>query len=342
MRVENRPVSTLANTSAAAANKGTFTKSIQDYGQDATTGPEPSEPGKNAMFPLQRLLVATDLSAPARHAAKRAALVGAETSAALDLLHVANLVPLERLRQLMAATSDEMQARVLETARGKLQELADSLSQRHGVSAHAHVAAGSLLAELARHAEEQAAGLVVCGARGESFLWHAVLGTTAQRILNATKRPVLVVRQAPHEPYRRVLVAVDFSHASLRAIEHARVIAPNAEIVLLHAFEVPFEGRLRYASVDADTIERYRLVVRQEAIQALHALRDEAGLSPAAASSIVLHGDPAARICEQEQERDCDLIVIGKQGQGAIAQLLLGSVTRHVLAGCQSDVLVSA
>lgn len=294
------------------------------------------------MYALERMLVATDLSAPARHAAQRAALVSTETAAELDLLHVANLVPLERLRLLMTATSDEMQARVLDAARAKLDELATMLAQRYAVSARVHVTAGALLAELARLADERAAGLLVCGARGESFLWHAVLGTTAQRILDATRRPVLVVRLAPHEAYRRVLVAVDFSQASLRAIAHARAVAPNAELVLLHAFEVPFEGRLRYASVDADAIERYRVVVRQEAVQALQALRDEAGLSPEVASLLVLHGDPAARICEQEQERDCDLIVVGRQGQGALAQLLLGSVTKHVLAACQSDVLVSA
>ena len=42
------------------------------------------------MPPLQRVLAATDLSAPARRAAERAALLCKETSAALVLLHVAN------------------------------------------------------------------------------------------------------------------------------------------------------------------------------------------------------------------------------------------------------------
>lgn len=293
------------------------------------------------MTPLNRILAATDMSAPARHAAQRAALVGNETSAALDLVHVANLAPLERLRQLMGATADEMQARVLEPAREQLQSLAASLSQRYGVPAGTHVVAGSLLPELARLTDELAAGLLVCGARGESFMWHAVLGTTALRLLSATTCPVLVVKQAPHESYRRVLIAVDFSPSSLHVISDARTVAPNAEITLLHAFEVPFEGRLRYASVDAETIEQYRLTVKQEAIQKLHALRDEAGLSPAVASSLVLHGDPAMRIGEQEQELDCDLIAMGRHGYGAVAQLLLGSVTRNVLAECQCDVLVS-
>jgi len=71
--------------------------------------------------------------------------------------------------------------------------------------------------------------------------------------------------------------------------------------VLLHAFEVPFEGQLRYASVDEDIINRYRVVSKQEATQKLHALCDEAGLSPRETHRIVLHGGPTLRIIEQEQ-----------------------------------------
>ena len=44
---------------------------------------------------------------------------------------------------------------------------------------------------------------------------------------------------------------------------------------------------------------------------------------------------------EQEQEADCDLIVIGKHGKDAIEELLLGRVTRHVLTESQGDILVS-
>lgn len=293
------------------------------------------------MSQLKRVLAATDLSAPARHAAERAAIVSKETAALLDLLHVANLAPLERLRQLVGATPAEMEQRVLDAARQRLHDLAASLQQRYGVAAGTHVVPGTLLAELAKEADALAAGLLVCGAKGESVVRHFVLGTTALRVLSTTTCPVLVVKQPPHEPYRRLLVPVDFSPSSLRAVRHARSVAPRADIVLLHAFEVPFEGQLRYASVDEDTIHQYRIVARQEALQKLQALRDEAGLSPDDSSLVVLHGDPTLRIIEQEQECDCDLIVMGKHGENVMEELLLGSVTKRVLGESQGDVLVS-
>lgn len=287
------------------------------------------------------ILAATDLSAPARHAIERAALVSLETAMPLHLLHVANLAPLERLWQVMAATSDDMQQRVLDTARTGLDDLSAALKKRFGVAAERHVVAGALLSELAGKLGELEAGLLVCGAKGESVIRHLLMGTTAMRLLSTAPCPVLVVKQVPHEPYRRLLVPVDFSIWSLRAIKLAQRLAPDAEIVLLHAFAVPFEGTLRYASVAEETISRYRVVARQEAMEKLHALRDEAGLSVRDAELIVLHGDPASRIVEQEQERDCDLIVIGKHGESVLEDLFLGSVTKHVLNESQADVLVS-
>jgi hypothetical protein len=41
--------------------------------------------------------------------------------------------------------------------------------------------------------------MVVLGARGESFLRHALLGSTAARLLRKSiKRPVVVVKPPPH------------------------------------------------------------------------------------------------------------------------------------------------
>ena len=293
------------------------------------------------MTTLHHLLAATDLSAPARHAVERAALISKETGAPLDVLHVANLAPLERLRLLMMASPEALQQRVLDSARERLHELVAALQERYGISAGARVVAGSLLDELSKEADAMRSSLIVCGARGESFVRHLLLGSTAERMLSGTKCPMLVVKQVAHEPYRSLLVPVDFSPSSLVAIRCARRVAPKAEIVLLHTFELPFEGHLRYASVDEDTINRYRVIAKQEAIQKLHALRKDAGLPPHTVRYVVLHGVPSLSILEQEQEQSCDLIVMGKHGESALEDLLIGSVTKRVLAESQSDVLVS-
>ncbi len=293
------------------------------------------------MNPVKRLLVATDLSAPARHAADRAALVAGEVGASLDLFHVANVTAVEKLRLLIAEVPAEIGQRVLDAAREEMRELAANLLKHHGVAAGVQVASGPLLPELIGHADTISADLLVLGARGSSFMRHLLIGSTAERMVRKTRWPMLIVKQPPHEPYRTLLVPVDFSPFSPRALRNAQAVAPGADVVLLHAFEVPFESKLRLAGVEDELLARYRIAARQEALAKLRELRDEVGLPLERTRLIVVHGDASRNIIEQEQEQDCDLIVMGKHGESMLEDLLLGSVTKHVLAESQGDVLVS-
>jgi nucleotide-binding universal stress UspA family protein len=110
--------------------------------------------------------------------------------------------------------------------------------------------------------------------------------------------------------------------------------------LLLHAFELPFEEKLQFAGVSAAVIERYRRDAEQLATAQLAAFARAAGIEPAAARLTVCHGDPSRVILEYEQAQDCDLLVVGKRGLSVVEELLLGSVTKHVLAEATADVLV--
>ena len=202
-------------------------------------------------------------------------------------------------------------------------------------------AIGSVLKEIDSEAEAVDAGLLVLGARGAGFLRRLALGSTSERLLCRTTRPLLVVRQRPHEPYRRVLVAIDFSPWSGHAIDLARRVAPHARLLLFHAYQVPFEEKLHFAGVDAAIIDRYRKRSCVDATQRLHALVAVSGLKPGDWEPCIVEGDASQRIVELEQEKDCDLVVLGKHGQSAAEDLLLGSVSKHVLAEGSTDVLVS-
>jgi nucleotide-binding universal stress UspA family protein len=57
--------------------------------------------------------------------------------------------------------------------------------------------------------------------------------------------------------------------------------------------------------------------------------------------AIAVHGDAASRILEQEEDQGAALIVFGKHGAGMTEELLLGGVTKHVLAHSRGDVPVA-
>ncbi|MDD1017329.1 universal stress protein [Pseudomonas rubra] len=290
------------------------------------------------MTSLNHVLVATDLSTPARNAAERAALLSKAQQAALDLLYVANPAPFERLKQVVAP-DEALLERVLETAGEKLHALAAMLFAHYAIAPGVQVAPGTVATEITRVVQDKRTDLLVCGAKGQNLARRLLLGSTVQRMLNRMPCPLLVVKQAPREAYRSLLVPVDFSPSSLRAIELAKAVAPQAEIILLHVYEAPFESSMRFAHIDQDTLTHYRNVIKKDAVEQLAALSQAAGVADA--RQIVVHGDPSWRILEQEQELDCDLIVIGKQGESALEELLIGSVTKHVLNESQCDVLVA-
>ncbi len=289
---------------------------------------------------LGPILAATDFSAPARHAADRAARLAQDTGAPLTLLHVLSGGAMQELRQWLGA-AHPMEEQLHADADQQLGALVATLQTTHAGSIRAVHAVGAVLAEIGREAEAQDAGLVVVGARGAGFLRQLFLGSTSERLLRRSTRPVLVVRQTPHEPYRRVMVALDFSPWSAQAIALARRVAPQARLVLFNAYQVPFESKLHYAGVEASTINQYRQQARADAIQRVGSLATSSGLKPDDWEPCIVEGEASQRIIEMEQEKDCDLVVIGKHGRSATEDLLLGSVSQHVLAEGGTDVLVS-
>ena len=289
---------------------------------------------------LHTVLAATDLSALARHAVARAGLISAETGARLSLQHVVNVGAFEALRHLLDTESDDLQQRLRDEVRDEVQALAAEMAQRHGVAPDVHLVVGSVLGEINDHADAIGADLLVMGARGAGFVRELLIGSTTERVLRKSRRSLLVVKQMPHETYRRVLLPVDFSARSLEALRFAQAVAPQAEILLLHAFEVPFEGKLRYAGVEENALSGLRIHAKRDATAKMNELVSAAGVDEARVRRLVLHGEATTQILTQEQEQDCDLIVIGKRGLGLFEELLLGSVTKHILAQSSADVLV--
>ncbi len=287
------------------------------------------------------ILAATDLSAPSRHAVERAFRLAAITDSELYLLHVTELDALDGLREMLGDDVLGVKAALNSDARARLGHLTGDAAIHRGVAARTCVAEGNPIHTIAAEADSLDAGLLVLGARGESFLRHALLGSTAARLLRkSVSRPVLVVKQAPHEAYRSVVVAVDFSPVSLQAIHLARSWAPGADVALLHAFELPYEGKLTFAGVDDQVIRRYVAQEAEVRRKRIHELAVAAGLTALDYSARIVHGDPAQQIIQMEQEFDADLIVVGKHGAHITEELLLGSVTKHVLAESQCDLLV--
>jgi nucleotide-binding universal stress UspA family protein len=144
---------------------------------------------------------------------------------------------------------------------------------------------------------------------------------------------------------KRIVVAVDRSEASLRAVDFAADLASkyDAELVLLTVgrevvgSDPGFEAYARMEHVQ----EAMPSVIIESIRNELVSVRDRAAAKGAQQISIeVAVGEPAAQILAAANVGQVDLIVLGSRGHGRLAGLLLGSVTQKVVALAHGPVLV--
>lgn len=288
------------------------------------------------MSTVRTLLAAVDFSEDSRLAAHRAAVLAAEQRANLELLHVMSGQSLTSLRELFR--SSETEANILADARRMLNDLAADVAGKTGVTATALVMTGSVLENILSASGE--ADMLVLGAHGVNPLRDRILGTTAVRLLGKCMSPVLVTKRRPQGAYKRVLVPVDFSLYSAVALNMTLLIAPGADVKVVHAVRVPFEEKLGIAGVRAEEVQKIRMNAQFQAIRDVEALIQELGVGQDRIVHAVKHGKAASFILAEAAGFAADLIVIGKHGRSTTEAMLLGSVTRHVLSHAKCDVLV--
>jgi universal stress protein E len=181
-----------------------------------------------------RIVCATDLTARSELALSRAVLLAQQTGARLTLVHAVGPRRSERhLRAQVNRAYVQLLTRV-DRAFGSASTAID-IAVRGGVP----------LDVIAQVVSETNADLVVLAAP-QRRRRDSIIGTTAERLLRAIERPVLVVHRAVQGSYSRVAMAVDLSNTSLPMIQAAARLGvlDNAETTLLHATSAPMKACL--------------------------------------------------------------------------------------------------
>ncbi|WP_234413809.1 universal stress protein [Ideonella sp. A 288] len=128
---------------------------------------------------------------------------------------------------------------------------------------------------------------------------------------------------------RSVLVAVDGSEASQKAVQHVLALRqelrdPSALVLHLLNVQLPVSGDVS-AFIASKSIQEYHQERADEALAPAKALVESSGIAHQVHQRV---GSPGQTIAEVAQAQGCDLIVMGTRGLGSSTAALLGSVAQ--------------
>jgi nucleotide-binding universal stress UspA family protein len=140
---------------------------------------------------------------------------------------------------------------------------------------------------------------------------------------------------------KRILVPVDFSKPSLRAVEVALELAERlaAEVVLLHVVEpvyYPAAGEVYGIGFEFGDIY---VAIERAARSQLKKLTAKVRARHAATRDLLLVGTAHRTIVEQAKKLRADLIVLSTHGRTGLSHVVLGSVAERVVRTATCPVL---
>jgi len=129
---------------------------------------------------------------------------------------------------------------------------------------------------------------------------------------------------------RKILVAVDFSAHSEKAVEEAIDLAKlvSAKIDLVHAFDVPVPMVTPYeVAVPTGFIEEARKAARER----LKAVEQKVRAAGVEVQAHLTEAPAAHAVARAAEELGSDLIVMGTRGHTGLKHVILGSVAERTL-----------
>ena len=136
--------------------------------------------------------------------------------------------------------------------------------------------------------------------------------------------------------YETIVIATDFSEASLPAVKTGFKLAQDseAEVYLLHVFNPPVGmDPMGTVAPSLDNLE-------EAAKSQLEGLVPEDTPEGVTVFPLVLRGMPTKTIAELAREKDADLIIVGTHGRTGLGRLFMGSTAEALLREAPCHVMV--
>ena len=282
-----------------------------------------------------KILAATGGSKHGRWAVEWTAQLPFTVKPTLRVVHVVDIAGLRApfmIQPLIAGTERYLQGevkRLEKNAKAAKKEM-ESLLKSSGMNGTVVLDRGGVATTIMKHAKRGVQVLSI-GSRGLDALDRFMLGSASNYAIHHAPCSVVVVKEAP-KPVRRILLAVDGSSASDKAVRfllrhvNSAPDGPDREPVRVTVIHVmPFLKYPELRQAGKQLVQRYGEKVAKAGFQVGEAMK---------------LGKPADEILQEAKRQKVDLIVTGAKGLGAFGRAMLGSVSTRVVQHAACSVLV--
>ena len=291
---------------------------------------------------IRRILVPTDFSEESHKALRYGAALAKKHGAELHVVHVGEIdyaIPGPAKPGTNPLTDETDEARAL---RQRLEEMIGA-----SVATEFHGRTGRAFDQIVRIGRELGADLIVMSSHGHNAFKRLFMGSNAERVVQHSSSPVLVVREVERETLidgqlriETILVPTDFSASSGEALEFASKLGREfgARLLLFHAFAVP-------EFVDTEHYSARGLNPAPEEFRKLadHQMRDFLAVHDLSGVNVQTQTRPGAAaeaIREYAVQENADIIITSTNGRTGLKHVLIGSVAEHVVRYARCPVLI--
>lgn len=157
--------------------------------------------------------------------------------------------------------------------------------------------------------------------------------------VNRRDEPLLSAPAAPPFRIKKMLVPIDFSDCSKKALQYALPLAQQhqAALALLYVVPAPKYRPAEYGEIDYALFEADLRASGEKELATL-AAGEFHGKVPV--DSVIRTGSPGIQIVKLAKNLPADIIVISTHGRSGLKHVLLGSVAEHVVRHAPCPVLV--
>jgi nucleotide-binding universal stress UspA family protein len=284
-------------------------------------------------------------------ACTRAATLAKENQAQLTVVEVIEEMPADA-RRLMSVWRPLLMVDPQEiVVRERQEQLAQCIEsiQQQGVEGDTKLLVGDPFLEVTREVLRNGHDLVIMTAEGKCRVKEWLFGTTSMRLMRKCPCPVWVVKPAHHEPYARILAAVDTdpdddSQDALNStiMDLATSLAQLEQSVLhvVHVWALFGEQLLHDSGrVPENQLGGWLRNSQDRHQTALDRLLGKYDLTKLEHRIHLHKGEPESAIPELTRAEQVDLIVMGTVCRTGIAGFFIGNTAERILQQVDCSVL---